>query len=58
MDRSYTYPNSSVRVGEPGIYGRDFDFAAMGIGNWQHYRWKLYTIIVDTMCLVDWTVNP
>jgi prepilin-type N-terminal cleavage/methylation domain-containing protein len=61
MDRSYTYPNNIVTVGEKVggvvVYGRDFDFAALGIGNWQNYRWKLYTIIVETMNLVDW-VTP
>jgi prepilin-type N-terminal cleavage/methylation domain-containing protein len=57
MDRGYTYPNSTVRVGEAGIYGRDFDLNAR-IKNYQRYRWKLYTLIIEPMCLVDWTVSP
>jgi prepilin-type N-terminal cleavage/methylation domain-containing protein len=57
LDRSYIYSNSTIRVGEAGIYGRDFDLNAT-ITNWQNYRWKLYTLIIETMCLVDWKVNP
>jgi prepilin-type N-terminal cleavage/methylation domain-containing protein len=57
MDRGFTYSNNIVRVGEAGIYGRDFDLSAT-ITNWQNYRWKLYTLIIEPMCLVDWTVNP
>jgi len=57
LDRGYGYPNSIVRVGEAGIYGRDFDLNAT-IANWQNYRWKLYTLIIEPMCLLDWTVTP
>ncbi len=47
-------PPNSIRVGEGGvpictgggILGRDFDFVANGIANWQRYRWKVYTLVV------------
>jgi acyl-CoA synthetase (AMP-forming)/AMP-acid ligase II len=52
MDRNFTYSNSIVRVGEAGIYGRDFDLNAT-ITNWQNYRWKLYTLIIQPLCLVN-----
>jgi prepilin-type N-terminal cleavage/methylation domain-containing protein len=57
MDLNYTYPSNPARVGETGIYGRDFDLSAT-ITKWQNYRWKMYTLIIETMCLVDWTVSP
>jgi hypothetical protein len=50
-DRSYTYPNQTVRVGETiatggiGNVGRDFDLDA-NVTDWQRYRWKLYTMVV------------
>lgn len=47
LDRSYTYPNSSVYVGEFNS-GRLFDFTTANILNWQNYRWKIYTIVVRT----------
>ena len=56
-DRDYTYANNLVRVGEAGIYGRDFDLGAT-ITDWQRYRWKMYTLIIEPICLLDWTVNP
>jgi prepilin-type N-terminal cleavage/methylation domain-containing protein len=61
-DNTYTYPNQVVRVGEinpPNTYtfGRNFDFVADGgIADWQHYRWKLYTLIVEPMCLLNWGI--
>lgn len=56
-DLGFTYSNNIVRVGEAGLYGRDFDLGAT-ITNWQNYRWKLYTMIVEPMSLLDWTVAP
>lgn len=44
-DRTYTYPNSSIYIGESGL-GRLFDFTAANISDWQNYRWKTYTIVV------------
>jgi len=44
-DRSYTYPNSTVYVGEFNS-GRLFDFTTANIKEWQNYRWKIYTIVV------------
>jgi prepilin-type N-terminal cleavage/methylation domain-containing protein len=56
-DNTYSYPNQTVRVGEtsPYIFGRDFDFVADGgISDWQHYRWKLYTLVVEPISLISW----
>lgn len=44
-DPNYRYPNPTVTVGEFGL-GRVYNFAAGGIGNWQEYRWKVYTLVV------------
>ena len=51
MDPRYTYPNSTIIVGDPtnlgsASLGRTFDLSAIGDPNWQHYRWKVYTIVV------------
>lgn len=49
-DSSYTYPKSKILVGgsfNGNQYGREFDFAASNIKDWQNYRWKLYTIVVQ-----------
>jgi prepilin-type N-terminal cleavage/methylation domain-containing protein len=60
LDRSFTYSNATVRVGETGgpygSFGRDFNLTA--ITNWQNYRWKLYTLVIEPICLLDWTVAP
>ncbi|MBJ6727444.1 prepilin-type N-terminal cleavage/methylation domain-containing protein [Geomesophilobacter sediminis] len=54
MDRDYVYPKSTVPVGEFG-HGSLFDLPAV-IGAkcparqpdcWKHYRWKVYTIVVN-----------
>jgi prepilin-type N-terminal cleavage/methylation domain-containing protein len=55
-DRGFTFPTSTVRVGEAGLYGRDFDLNAT-IANWQRYRWKLYTFIIEPICLLNWAEN-
>ncbi len=47
-DTSYTHSTSTIRVGildGATLYGRDFDLS--GIANWQNYRWKVYTLIVN-----------
>lgn len=35
-----------VRVGLSNAFGRDFEFGASAITNWQNYRWKVYTLVV------------
>lgn len=50
-DTSFTYPSSTVQVGEFGL-GRPSDHPydltkLSGIGtDWEHYRWKIYTLVV------------
>lgn len=49
-DPSFTYATNPVYVGDPGIGGgRNFNFstATNPITNWQNYRWKLYSIVVQ-----------
>jgi prepilin-type N-terminal cleavage/methylation domain-containing protein len=43
MDRNYTYPNSTITVGEFGL-GKVFDLTQ--INNYQNYRWKVLTLSV------------
>ncbi|NWF51737.1 MAG: PilW family protein [Nitrospirae bacterium] len=43
-DINYTYTNNSVTVGEFGL-GSNFDLTT--ITNYQNYRWKVYTIVVN-----------
>ncbi len=45
-DAGYTYSPGTIRVGESSTLGRDFNFTASGITNWQNYRWKVYTLVV------------
>jgi prepilin-type N-terminal cleavage/methylation domain-containing protein len=51
MDPNYSFTNftgvcaTCIRVGDSFGCGRDFDLSATG-PDWQHYRWKLYTIVV------------
>jgi len=47
-DTSYTFPASTVQVGEFGL-GRAYNLALLdGIGSeWKHYRWKVYTLVVS-----------
>ena len=44
-DASFNYTNNTVTVGEFGI-GRNFDLSV--IPDWQRYRWKVYTLVVQT----------
>jgi hypothetical protein len=52
MDRSYTYANAVINVGEIAndgvtlVAGQAFDLNATIGGNWANYRWKVYTIAV------------
>jgi prepilin-type N-terminal cleavage/methylation domain-containing protein len=61
-DNTFTYPNQTVRVGEAAFsfgttatqsipLGRTFDLS--GITDWQRYRWKIYTVIVQPLCLLQ-----
>lgn len=45
-DTAYEHPRSTEHVGDLG-YGRDFVFSAAGITDWQNYRWKIYTLVVQ-----------
>lgn len=48
-DTAYTFPSSSVQVGETigGVaLGRSYDLSANIGANWQNYRWKLFIITV------------
>jgi prepilin-type N-terminal cleavage/methylation domain-containing protein len=44
-DVNYTYPNNSVTVGE---FGLEKNFDLTSIANYQNYRWKVYTIVVNS----------
>jgi prepilin-type N-terminal cleavage/methylation domain-containing protein len=44
-DRNFTYPNSTITVGEFGL-GSNFNLATTIGTNWQNYRWKVYTLVV------------
>jgi hypothetical protein len=53
MDPRYQFTNFTagacpkcIRVGDNSGCGKDFDLSASGIGNWDHYRWKVYTLVV------------
>jgi hypothetical protein len=45
MDTSFTYPSSTVTVGEFGLGSMDNLSSLIGAG-WQNYRWKVSTIVV------------
>lgn len=56
MDRGFRFRNNVIRVGDnsglnrcdpsvDNILGRDYDLTA--IPDWQHYRWKVYNLIVS-----------
>ena len=44
-DINYTYANRTITVGEFGL-GSTFDLQETMGTDWQHYRWKLYTLVV------------
>jgi prepilin-type N-terminal cleavage/methylation domain-containing protein len=43
-DTNYVYPSNKVTVGE---FGLGNDFVLTKIADWQMYRWKLYTLVVQ-----------
>ncbi len=44
---SFTYTNGTVRVGEAALgLGRDVDLSALVGTGWQHYRWKVDTMVI------------
>ena len=47
QDPSYSNNTNPILVGFSPLngLGRNFDFAAAGIPNWQKYRWKIYTLV-------------
>ena len=49
-DMNYTYPNSTLQItdmNDPAYsLGMMFNFTTSGITDWQHYRWKVYRIVV------------
>jgi len=53
MDRSFNYPTQKVRVGDfASDLGSEFDLAGIG-ADWQHYRWRLYTVVVNPKNLAN-----
>lgn len=56
-DRNFTYPNASIFVGPSDSSGvaltsqgktwTNTEMAAVGVTNWQNYRWKVYEIVVQ-----------
>lgn len=46
-DRSFSYPTQKVWVGMYDPLGREFDLASKIGADWQHYRWRLYTVVVN-----------
>jgi hypothetical protein len=50
-DNSYTYPSSTIMVGESfdggaTVAGRNFNLATLIGADYQRYRWKVYTIVI------------
>jgi prepilin-type N-terminal cleavage/methylation domain-containing protein len=55
-DLSFTYPSETIRVGESfggPVIGRDFNLKNRISGDWSHYRWKVYTIVVHPKNLIQ-----
>ncbi|KJS01781.1 MAG: hypothetical protein VR65_07615 [Desulfobulbaceae bacterium BRH_c16a] len=52
LDRTYTYPNPTINVGEVAadgvtlVAGRLFDINATIGGNWANYRWKIESMAI------------
>ncbi len=52
LDQSYTYPNTTINVGEMAadgvtlLAGRNLDLSATIGGNWANYRWKVVSMTV------------
>ena len=49
-DMGFTYPNQTITLGEFDM-GKDFDLAATIGADWSHYRWKIYTIVIQPKSL-------
>jgi hypothetical protein len=45
-DMTYTQPSNIILVGQSAILGRNFDLTTLADPDWQHYRWKVYRLIV------------
>ncbi len=45
-DANYTHPTQTILVGKNNAVGRTFDLATLADPDWQHYRWKVYTLVV------------
>jgi len=45
MDRDSSYGEKKIYVGEFGR-GREFDLSLMIGGNWQNFRWKVYSVVI------------
>jgi hypothetical protein len=46
MDRGFTYNGANpLHLGDAGL-GEDIDLSASFGADWDHYRWKIYTLIV------------
>ena len=57
-DRFYTYPSTTIDVGESfdngaTITGRRFNLETLIGSDYKHYRWKVYTIVVRPKNLVQ-----
>lgn len=50
MDPSYSYPSSTITVGEFGL-GSTFNLSSTIGPTYANYRWKVYTIVVKTVNL-------
>jgi len=45
-DDNYTHSSNTILVGQDSVVGKNFNLSTMGDPNWQHYRWKVYTLVV------------
>ena len=51
IDRSFRYRNSTITIGEFGL-GRTFNLSTT-IADWEHYRWKVSTLVVKPRNLAN-----
>jgi prepilin-type N-terminal cleavage/methylation domain-containing protein len=49
-DMGFTYPDQTITLGEFGM-GADIDLSSVIGADWSHYRWKIYTIVVQPKSL-------
>lgn len=45
-DDNYTHPTNTILVGQSAPLGRNFSLSSLADPKWQHYRWKVYSLIV------------